>query len=106
MIELERTAMEMPKAKLEEALNVFELAKTKIRQNASDAKARFAEAAEHELMRNSGRLRADYQERLGSSARSFLAKFQEHISSALLEIRVHHSQSHRKTNRCYFRKSK
>lgn len=49
-------------------------------------RARFIESAKNELTKNSGRLRADYQERLEASARMFLALFRKRIHEALDEI--------------------
>lgn len=49
-------------------------------------RSRFIEAVRHELVRNSGRLRADYQERLEVSGRSFLHSFNSKISSSLETI--------------------
>jgi hypothetical protein len=51
-------------------------------------RARFIEAAQHELSRNAGRLRADYQERLEASGRSFLQNFHNKISRAMEEIEL------------------
>lgn len=47
---------------------------------------KFLDAVEHELQRNSGRLRADYQERLERSGKKFLTMFNGKVDSALREI--------------------
>ncbi len=49
-------------------------------------RSRFLEAAESELLRNAGRLRADYQERIDVSTRQFLIKFRGQIAAALGQI--------------------
>jgi small GTP-binding protein len=49
-------------------------------------RSRYIDAVHHELIRNSGRLRADYQERLEASGRTFLHSFNTKISGALEEI--------------------
>jgi hypothetical protein len=49
-------------------------------------RSRFIESAQSELSRNAGRLRADYQERLELSARTFLQKFHQRVSETLVEI--------------------
>jgi GTP-binding protein EngB required for normal cell division len=51
-------------------------------------RGRFIEAAKQELPRNSGRLRADYQERLEASAKAFLQNFKITTSQALEEIEM------------------
>ena len=49
-------------------------------------RGKFVEAAREELSRNSGRLRADYQERLEASSRAFLNNFRKKTVGALEEI--------------------
>lgn len=57
------------------------LAKPIIRQ-------RFIDAAANELSRNSGRLRADFQERINKTTASFLMNFRRQIESCTLEVRA------------------
>jgi small GTP-binding protein len=47
---------------------------------------KFLIAAHHELARNAGRLRADYQERIEYSAHEFLQNFHERVVDALAEV--------------------
>jgi hypothetical protein len=49
-------------------------------------RSKFVEAAKEELSRNSGRLRADYQERLETSSRAFLRSFRMKTLGVLEEI--------------------
>jgi GTP-binding protein EngB required for normal cell division len=49
--------------------------------------SRFLTAASAELSRNSGRLRADFQERISKTTRDFLAKFKAQVVVSLAEIK-------------------
>ena len=50
--------------------------------------SRLLRVSNSELRRNSGRLRADYQQRIHESARIFLRRFHQNVSGALLQIEV------------------
>ncbi|CAN5378912.1 hypothetical protein BH11CYA1_BH11CYA1_22720 [soil metagenome] len=49
---------------------------------------RFLQAAKSELSRNSGRLRADFQERISKTTRAFLVRFTAQVNDSLLEIQT------------------